>query len=349
MTGDELRGGLRVAGRASGFLLLIGAVVYFAIRLLATLSTVVIPVGVALLLTALLWPGVALLVRRGVPRGLAAALALVGGLTVVGGLLAFVISALTTGLPDMRSTITSSIRSIRDWLANGPLRMSAAELDRTTDQLIRWLQGGESAAAGAFSIFSSLSEVIAGFLLALFTLFFFLYDGPRIWRFLLKAVPAEHRPRVDAAGDSAFHALVGYVRATATVALIDAVGIGIGLVVVGVPLVFPLAALVFLGGFVPYIGAFTSGLASVLVAFVTGGPWTALLVLGIVLAVQVIEGNVLEPLLMSTIVRLHPLAVVLAVAVGVVWAGLVGALLAVPVLTTLRAMITARPEETTPD
>ena len=176
-------------------------------------------------------------------------------------------------------------------------------------------------------------------MLALFTLIFFLHDGRQVWSFLLLLVPRHVRPRVDVAGVRGFASLVGYVRATALVAVADAIGIWIGLTVIGVPLSLPLAALVFLGGFVPIVGAVASGAVAVLVALVTNGPVDALLVLAVVLAVQQIEGNVLQPMLLGRAVRIHALAVVLAISAGVVLAGIVGALLAVPMVAVLNSAI----------
>jgi predicted PurR-regulated permease PerM len=181
--------------------------------------------------------------------------------------------------------------------------------------------------------------VITGGLLTLFTLIFFLYDGPGIWQFVTKIVPTQARPRIDLAGHRGFASLVAYVRATLLVAFVDATGIGVGLAIVGVPLALPLAALVFLGSFIPIVGALLSGLISVLVALVTVGPVGALVVLAIVLAVQQLEGHILQPLLMGRAVQLHALAVVLSIAAGVVLAGIVGALLAVPLVAVANAMV----------
>ncbi len=170
-------------------------------------------------------------------------------------------------------------------------------------------------------------------------LIFFLYDGPGIWTFVTRGVPARVRERVDVAGRRGFAALVSYVRATAAVALVDAVGIGIGLAIVGVPLVIPLSALVFLSAFVPIIGAVLAGTVAVLIALVANGFIAALIVLAIVIGVMQLESHVLQPLLLGRAVRLHPLAVVLAIAAGLIAAGIAGALLAVPLLAVLNAGI----------
>jgi predicted PurR-regulated permease PerM len=176
-------------------------------------------------------------------------------------------------------------------------------------------------------------------LLTLFLLIFFLHDGNKIWTFVIRAVPTDVRDRVDVAGRRGFASLVSYVRATAAVAVVDAVGIGIGLAVVQVPLAAPLAALVFLAAFIPIVGAVVAGTVAVLVALVANGFVPALIVLGIVIAVMQLESHVLQPLLLGRAVRLHPIAVVLSIATGVIVGGIAGGLLAVPLLAVLNSGI----------
>jgi putative heme transporter len=331
---------LRVIAELSWRLLVIAGALAVAGYVIIRLSTVIIPVAVALLLTALLVPAVAALWRRGVPRALAAAVVLVAGIAVVGGVLTFVVRAFIAGLPDLQDQVGQSITTIKNWLVTGPLKLSETELNNAQEGLTRTLsENRQQITSGALSTVTGLGHFITGALLTLFTLIFFLYDGRRIWQFLVRGVPRAHRNRVQVAGERAFASLVGYVRAAVLVAVVDAVGIGIGLWLFGVPLVIPLAALVFLGAFVPIIGAVIAGTVAVLVALVTKGLFTAVLVLAVVIAVQQLEGHVLQPLLMGRAVALHPLAVVLAVAGGVVVAGIVGALLAVPLVAVLNAGI----------
>jgi predicted PurR-regulated permease PerM len=180
---------------------------------------------------------------------------------------------------------------------------------------------------------------VTGFFLVLFTLFFFLRDGGQIWSFLCRLLPREARVPTARAGHYSWHTLVSYVHATVLVAFVDAAGIGIGLVVLGVPLALPLAALVFLGAFIPVVGATVTGVVAILVALVANGPVTALIVLAVVIAVQQLEGHVLQPLIMGRAVALHPLAVILAIAAGIVVAGIVGGLIAVPLLAVLNTAI----------
>jgi putative heme transporter len=331
---------LRVAAAISWRVLLVLALLAVIGWALIKVSVVVIPVAVALLLAALLSPAVDGLGRRGVPRALATVVVMVGGLAALGGLLTFVVRAFISGLPDMQTQVTASIETIKNWLVTGPFQLSQADLDNAITSLTNTLaENRQVITSGALTTVSSVGHFVTGALLALFTLAFFLYDGRRIWAFLMRAVPREQRDRVDLAGERGFASLVGYVRASVLVAMVDAVGIGLGLWVMGVPLVVPLAALVFLAAFIPIVGAVIAGAVAVLVALVTKGLITAVIVLGIVIAVQQIEGHVLQPVLMGRAVALHPLAVVLAVAAGAVVAGIVGALLAVPSLAVVNAGI----------
>lgn len=323
-----------------GQVLIILLTAWVLLRVLGALTVVVIPLAVALLLSALFTPPVAWLAGRGLPRGLAAALVLLGGLAAVGGLLWFVVRAIITGLPDLSARLNESYARLRDWLAAGPLGLSGEEIDRLIGQARDWFgRNRQELVSGALGAFSTIGAVLAGLAMAVFILIFFVYEGPRMWQALLRPLPDRARDRIDRAGARAFHDLTAFVRAILAVALIDAVGIGLGLWITGVPLVIPLAALVFLGAFVPYVGALVSGLVAVLVALVAQGPLIALVVAIIVIGVQQLEGNVLEPLITGNLVRLHPVAVLLAVAIGASQAGITGAVFAVPVLTTIRAVV----------
>ncbi|MFC5285561.1 AI-2E family transporter [Actinokineospora guangxiensis] len=344
--------GLRVGAALSWrFLVLIGAL-YVVIWLMGYFAHVVIPLAIALLLAALMAPGVAKLVEYRVPRGLAAAIVMIGGIAVVGGVLTFVISEFTTGLPELQRQVNQSLEQIRDWLVNGPLHLRVEQIQGYLDSIIETLKANQSAiTSGALTTAATIGEVLTGLLLTIFILIFFLYDGEGIWRFTVRGVPAGVRDRVDVAGRRGFSSLVSYVRATAAVAVFDAVGIGIGLWIVDVPLFVPLAALVFLTAFIPIIGALLAGTVAVLIALVANGFVTALIVLAIVVGVMQIESHVLQPWLLGRAVKLHPLAVVLAIAVGLIAAGIAGALLSVPLLAVLNAGIRSlvAPAESDPD
>jgi predicted PurR-regulated permease PerM len=344
--------GLRVGAALSWrFLVLIGAL-YVVIWLMGYFAHVVIPMAIALLLAALMAPGVAKLVEYRVPRGLAAAIVMIGGIAVVGGVLTFVISQFTSGLPELQRQVNQSLEQIRDWLVNGPLHLRVEQIQGYLDSIIETLKANQSEiTSGALTTAATIGEVLTGLLLTIFILIFFLYDGEGIWRFTVRGVPAGVRDRVDVAGRRGFSSLVSYVRATAAVAVFDAVGIGIGLWIVDVPLFVPLAALVFLTAFIPIIGALLAGTVAVLIALVANGFVTALIVLAIVVGVMQIESHVLQPWLLGRAVKLHPLAVVLAIAVGLIAAGIAGALLSVPLLAVLNAGIRSlvAPAESEPD
>lgn len=331
---------LRTVALTCLYLLIIAATLWVLGQVVTRLSVVVVPLAVALLLAALFAPAVTWLYNHRVPRGLATAGVLLGGLAVVGGIVYFMVATLIDGLPDLGERLDDSYRQLRDWLTNGPLGLTGDQLDRMLEQGKDWVTNNRSQlASGALGVLSTATTMLAGLVVVVFVLIFFLHEGSRMWRGTTAFLPEPARTRARNAGERAFHDLTAYVRTTLLVALIDAVGIGIGLWLTGVPLVLPLSALVFFGAFVPIVGAFITGLVAVLIALVSQGFVVALIVTGVVVAVQQLEGNVLEPLLMSRSIRLHPVAVLLAIAVGVELAGVVGALFAVPLLATVRAAV----------
>ena len=331
---------LRVSAALSWRALVVIAVLYVLVMAISQLSVVVIPVAVALLLAALLAPMVSWLHRHKVPRALATAVVLVGGLAVVGGILTLVVNTFIAGFPDLQQQVLLSLFSLKQWLSEGPLHLQDQQITGYILQAREWLEKNQSMlTSGALSTATTFGNFLTGLILALFTLIFFLHDGRGIWQYLIKVVPVANRRRVEIAGVRGFASLVGYVRATAFVAVADAIGIGIGLAVIGVPLAIPLSALVFLGGFIPVVGAVASGTVAIIVALVTKGWLAGLLVLAVVLAVQQIEGNVLQPALLGRAVSLHALAVVLAISAGAVLAGIIGALLSVPLVAVLNAAI----------
>ncbi|HEV7423209.1 MAG TPA: AI-2E family transporter [Mycobacterium sp.] len=315
-----------------------GAVVVFEV--LRRFGLVVVPVALALALAALLLPAVDFLDRYGAARGGAVAFVVVMGLTAVVGILAFVVSQFVEGLPGLVDQMAHSIESVRDWLINGPMHLSSDQLNNIGDTVIQSLRGHqEQLTSGALSTAGTIAELVTAALLTLFTLIFFLLGGRNIWEFVTRVVPQETRSRVREAGAAGFHSLAGYARATFLVALVDAAGIGIGLAIMGIPLALPLASLVFLGAFIPLVGAVLSGFLAVIVALLAKGFIFALITLGLIIAVMQLEAHVLQPLVMGRAVSLHPLAVVLGIAAGSVMAGIVGALLAVPTIAFLNSSV----------
>ncbi|MFT7835267.1 AI-2E family transporter [Saccharothrix sp. BKS2] len=345
MTGREPESGrvpplLRVSAALGWRFVVVVAALYVVAQVVGFLASVVIPVGIALLLAALLSPAVSQLTQAGVPRGVSTGLVLVSGLVVVGGVLTFVITEFSKGLPQLQDQVNASLGTIRDWLRDGPLHLSDVQLQQYLDDVVETVQENQGEiTSGALTTAATLGEILTGLVLALFTLIFFLHDGDGIWRFLVRIVPHDVRDRADVAGRRGFASLVSYVRATALVAVVDAVGVGVGLWLVDVPLVVPLSALVFLGAFIPIVGAVFAGAVAVLVALVANGPVEALIILGVLIGVMQLESHVLQPLLLGRAVKLHPLAVVLAIAAGLVVSGMAGALLAVPLLAVLNSGI----------
>jgi predicted PurR-regulated permease PerM len=331
---------LRVSAALSWRFVVVVAALYVVAYVLGFLASIVIPVAIALLLAALLSPGVAKLVEWRVPRGVATTVMMILGIGVLGGVLTFVISEFSRGLPELQTQVAASLDTIQKWLKDGPAHLSDAQLQNYINEIVKTIKENQAEiTSGALTTAATLGEVLTGLLLALFTLIFFLHDGDGIWRFVIRAVPRDVRQRVDVAGRRGFGSLVSYVRATAVVAIVDAVGVGIGLAIIGVPLVVPLSALVFLGAFIPIIGAVFTGAVAVLIALVTNGPIAALVVLAVLIGVMQLESHVLQPLLLGRAVKLHPLAVVIAIAGGLVVGGIAGALLAVPLLAVLNSGI----------
>ena len=321
-------------------LLVITAAIVALLWVVRRLEVIVVPVALATMLAALLLPAVDWLDRRGAPRGGAVALVLLAGFGVFGGILTFVVSQFVSGLPGLVEQVTHSIDNLRGWLIEGPAHLSREQIDNAGNTAIKALRDNqEKLTTGALSTAATLTEIITGALLVLFTLIFLLHGGRNIYAFVTKLIPAENRERVRDAGRAGFGSLIGYVRATFLVALVDAVGIGTGLAIMGIPLALPLASLVFLGAFIPLVGAVVSGFLAVVVALLAKGVVYALITLGLIIAVQQLEAHILQPLVMGRAVSIHPLAIVLAISTGAVLAGIVGALLAVPLVAFLNSAI----------
>lgn len=321
-------------------LLVILALVITVLWLVRRLEVIVVPVVLATIMAALLLPAVDFLDRRGAPRGGAVALVLLSGFAVVGGILTFVITQFIEGVPDLATQVTASIEGVSDWLQNGPLDVSPEQIDQARKSAIEALQNNQDKlTSGALATATTVTEIVTGALLVLFTLIFVLHGGRNIFAFVTQIFPVDVRERVRDAGRAGFHSLIGYVRATFLVALVDAVGIGAGLAIMGVPLALPLASVVFLGAFIPLVGAVIAGFLAVVVALIAKGLIYALITLGLIIAVQQLEGHVLQPLVMGRAVAIHPLAIVLVIAAGGVLGGIIGALLAVPTLAFVNSAV----------
>lgn len=332
--------GVRIAAEWSWRLIVIFAGLAVLAYVVLRLDTVLIPVGLALLASALLIPLVDRLQAWGVPRSAAVVVVLLGAIGIVAGIMTFVVEQFVDGLPGLTDQFAASVTQIQNWLTSGPFHFSEDQIRQAGDSVVKSVQSNrEELTSGALTTATVVTEIFTGALLTFFTLIFFLYGGDQIWEFVTRIVPRDSRRRIRIAGAAGFGSLIGYVRATVAVAAADAIGIGVGLAILGVPLALPLASLVFIGAFIPIVGAFLTGFLAVLVALVTKGLLTALIVLGIIIGVMQLEAHVLQPLLLGRAVRLHPLAVVLAITTGIVLAGIVGGLLAVPIVAVLNTAI----------
>ncbi len=334
--------GLDLAAAWSWRLLVIAAASYLLMWLVGYFAVVTIPLAVALLISALASPLVAAVHRIGVPRGLAALLVVLGGLAAIGSLLTFAGQQVATGAADLADSTVKGLGEVRDWLRDGPLNASDSQINdyiqRTQDMIRQESEGGEFISR-ITEFGTAIGHVVAGFFIALFATYFFLADGDRIWAWLVRLAPRAARERVDSSGRVAWLSLVQFVRATVVVALVDAAGVMIGAAVLDVPFVLAIGVLVFLGAFVPLIGASIAGTVAVLVALVDQGPVTALIMLAVLIGVQQLEGHILQPFLLGRWVALHPLGVILALAGGVLVAGVVGALVAVPIAAAANAVV----------
>jgi predicted PurR-regulated permease PerM len=332
--------GLDLAAAWSWRFLVIVAAVAVIGWVLDFLIVLVVPVVISLLVAALVVPIVDRL-DRWLPRGLAALLTLVAGIASVGALLTFVGREVAGGASDLADSTVQGLEEIRTWLRDGPLDATDSQIDGYIDQVQQAItdrsQDGEMLTR-VTELGVTLGHVFAGFFIVLFATYFFMADGARIWSWVVRLSPRTARARVDSSGRVAWISLRQFVRATVVVALVDAIGIAVWAAVLGLPFVAAIGVLVFLGAFVPMVGATVAGSVAVLVALVDQGPWTALLMLIGVIVVQQVEGHVLQPFLMGRWVSVHPLGVIVAIATGVLVAGIVGALVAVPLVAALNAV-----------
>ncbi|MGW3864862.1 AI-2E family transporter, partial [Streptomyces sp. NPDC005047] len=328
--------GVRVAAEAGWRLLVLAGTVWVLMRVISAVQLVVLAFVAALLITALLQPAVAWLRRHGVPRGPATALTAILGFVVMGLIGWFVTWQVMENIDNLSDQVQDGIDELRNWLLNSPFHVTDKQINEIAKNL-REAVGANTdqiTSAGLEGV-TVVVEALTGILLAAFSTLFLLYDGKRIWQWTLKLVPAAARPGVAGAGPRAWRTLTAYVRGTVIVALIDAIFIGLGIYFLDVPMAVPLAVFIFLFAFIPLVGAVISGALAVVVALVTQGVFAAVMTLVVVLAVQQIEGHILQPFILGRAVRVHPLAVVLSVAAGGMIAGIGGAVVAVPLVAVM--------------
>lgn len=318
-------------------LLAIGAVVFFAFQGIKRVSAVVIAVVLALFLASVLWGPVQWLVdRAGWPPLVSTLAVFVVALALLASLVFFTVPPIVASFGDLSEDLSSAVESLREWLVTGPLGLSEVQVESFRDVVAERVtnMGGTSLLGGA----TLVVEFVTGFFLAMIVTFFILKDGRPLVAMLLERLTDRHADDVNRGLQTAFGTLSRYMGGMALVGLFDAVVIGLGLLVVGVPLVLPLSILVFFGAFFPLVGAFVSGLFAVAVAFVNGGAVDGLIILGLITVVQQFEGDVILPLVFKQHMRLHPVVVVLAVSVGGIAFGIIGAFLAVPLIAVVIAL-----------
>ena len=332
---------LRVAAAWSWRFLVIAAAAAVIVTALRVSSLVVVPLAVAALVAALLAPAVqALTGRTPLRRGAGALVVLLLTVVVVLSLVGLAATQLASGAGTMRASAEEGLTQVTVWLQTGPLHLSSAQLGAYVDQARESLKGSSRLlTSGLLSVGTSAGHFLAGLLICLIASYFFLAEGDRIWRFFVRMLPRPAQEPTNEAFLRGWVSLGHYARTQVLVAGVDAVGIGLGALVLRLPFVLPLTLLVFLSSFVPIVGAVFSGVVAVLIALVTKGPTIALVMLGIVVLVQQVETHVLQPFLMGRAVALHPLAVIAAVAIGSFLLGIVGALFAVPVLAVANTVI----------
>ncbi|GAA1427911.1 AI-2E family transporter [Streptomyces thermospinosisporus] len=332
--------GVRVAAEAGWRLLVLAGTLWVLMRVISAVQLVVLAFVAALLITALLQPTVARLRRIGVPRGPATALTALFGFVVMGLIGWFVTWQVMENIDNLSDQIQDGIDELRNWLLNSPFHVTDKQINEIAKNLREAVgDNTEQITSAGLEGVTVVVEALTGILLAAFSTLFLLYDGKRIWQWALKLVPAAARPGVAGAGPAAWRTLTAYVRGTVIVALIDAIFIGIGIYFLDVPMAVPLAVFIFLFSFIPLVGAVVSGALAVVVALVTQGVFTGVMTLAVVLAVQQIEGHVLQPFILGRAVRVHPLAVVLAVATGGMVAGIGGAVVAVPLVAVTNTVV----------
>lgn len=306
------------------------------------LTTVVIPILLALIFASTFAPVMRWLRGHGVPSALATVIVLLSILLLLAGVGWLVVSAVSNQWDELADQALAGFVQVSEWFQSLPFAPSPEQLQEWQDNVIEFVTGFVTSAqfgSGALAGVGVVANFVTGLVLMVVVLFFFLKDGPRIWRFLLRPFNGESLTRAERVGKVTVSTLGSYVRGTATVAAVDAVGIYIGLVILGIPLALPLGVLVFLLSFIPLVGATVAGTLAALVALVTHGWISALIVVGIVVLVNQLEGNLLQPVLMGRALRLHALVVLLALAIGTVLAGILGAVLAVPIAAVVWSIV----------
>jgi predicted PurR-regulated permease PerM len=316
-------------------ILLLAVALVFA---LINLKVVVIPVIIALILASALHPLIAFMRKRGVPSIVATWVALVLAIVVIGGVITLIVFAVQNQWSSLVKSAEDGVNQVQNWLQTTNLPIDQAhlqDLQKTATDFLTSSQFGSGALAGV----TVVGEIATAVALGVVVLFFFLKDGPEMWAFLIKPLSPHNHQRFERIGSRSVSVFGGYVRGTAIVALVDAVGIGIVLSILQIPLAIPLAVIVFIGAFIPIVGATVAGILAALVALVTNGLWAAVWVVVAVVGVNQLEGNFLQPIVMGKSLKLHPLVILIALAAGTILGGIIGAILSVPIAAVAWAII----------
>lgn len=305
----------------------LAALIVFA---MTQLSLVMIPIVIALILASAINPLTRWMRSKGIPSILATWIALLAIIAILGGVGWLIVWAVRSQWEDLVDSATQGFQQLQDWVGTLPFDIDEKQIEdakQTAVDFVTSSQFGSGALAGV----SATASFVTGLVLMVVVLFFFLKDGPRLWEFLLRPFTGAAYDRAKRVGTKTVDTLGGYVRGTATVAAVDAIGIGVALAIIGVPLALPLGVIVFLTAFIPIVGATAAGILAALVALVANGPVAALIVIIVVIAVNQLEGNFLQPVVMARSLKLHALVVLLALTAGTILGGIVGAVLAVPI------------------
>lgn len=325
-------------GIRSGQLLLVIALVSVVVFALTRVSLVVTPVLIALILAAAIAPVVKWITDKGVPAVWATMIAFLSIVVVLGGLLTGIVFAIKGEWPELVEHSSDSFMKLWDFLKNGPLPVDESMISDAQKFGTNFLKSSNFG-SGALAGLGIASSFFAGLGIVIVSLFFFLKDGSQMWSFFLSFIPEDKKEKTVLAGDKVISVLGGYVRGTASIAAVDAIIIWITLAVLQVPLALPLAVLTFIGGFIPIVGATAANIFALLIALVSNGPVAAIIVLIVIVVSGQLEGNILQPILMGNALKIHGLTIILALTVGTILGGVVGAILSVPLVAAGWAVV----------
>jgi putative heme transporter len=330
---------VEVAGQWAWRILSVVAVLIIFGLLVINLREIVVPFMIAILISALLVPFKAFLIRHHWPRWLAVLVALVLAVAIIGGLILVVVLEVRHGLPDLEKQTIKAYSNFQSFLAAPPFNIDKAQYTKYVSDISTAVQQSGVLTTGASTVAKTAGSIVTGLLLVIFATVFLVLDGKRVWSWVVRLFPRRARPAMTGAGDAGWNTLTAFIRVQLFVAAVDAVVIGVGAWLLQLPLALAIAIIVFLASFVPIVGAVVSGALAVLIALVYDSPFTALIMLIIVLGTHILEGNFLHPFITGGAVKVHPLAIVFAVAAGSFVAGIPGALFAVPVVAVANVMI----------